>query len=184
MQKFDKIHEREKRKERFKMQNFILITFVILILVFGFNRGIKVFVAGAITCLMIIVTIKLLPILILIAVLGYFYLRKKVKIYRNFDFRGFENNYNRGYNGSYNGYEGFGGFENLNNTGRMKEYYSELEVEESATDEELKKSHKRLVRMYHPDMHHDKTEHERKAYEEKFKKINEAYENIKKSRGI
>ena len=65
------------------MSYFILITFVILILVFGFNRGIKLFVAGAITYLVIIVTIKLLPLLILIAILGYFYLRKKVKILKD-----------------------------------------------------------------------------------------------------
>ena len=38
--------------------------------------------------------------------------------------------------------------------------------------------------MYHPDMNQDKSEKEIKIMEDKFKRINEAYEKIKEYRGI
>lgn len=68
--------------------------------------------------------------------------------------------------------------------GTLKGDYDELGIDYNISDEGLKKNHKKLARMYHPDMHSDKSEKEQKIYEEKFKKINEAYENIKKYRGI
>ncbi len=163
--------------------SYALIAYVFFIAVFGFKKGTKRFVTLAVIALIIMMTWKIILVMILLGIIGILYLAKKVKVYRNYDFRGFENS-NNGNNRNYGSYEGFGGFENFSNTGRMKEYYRELEVEENATDEELKKSHKRLVRTYHPDVHHDKSEQERKKYEDKFKKINEAYENIKKSRGL
>jgi molecular chaperone DnaJ len=50
-----------------------------------------------------------------------------------------------------------------------KEYYNILEVGEDASQDEIKKSYKRLVKKYHPDKGGD---------EEKFKKIAEAYETL------
>jgi DnaJ-class molecular chaperone len=51
-----------------------------------------------------------------------------------------------------------------------KDYYGILGVPETATDEELKKSYRRLALQYHP----DKNPGDRKA-EERFKEISEAY---------
>jgi curved DNA-binding protein len=54
---------------------------------------------------------------------------------------------------------------------RYKDYYEVLGVPRTASDEEIKKSFRKLARMYHPDIAKDK-----KTAEEKFKEINEAYE--------
>jgi curved DNA-binding protein len=53
----------------------------------------------------------------------------------------------------------------------FKDYYATLGVPRTASDDELKKAFRKLARQYHPDVAKDK-----KAAEEKFKEINEAYE--------
>jgi molecular chaperone DnaJ len=50
----------------------------------------------------------------------------------------------------------------------MKDYYKILEVEENASDEDIKKSYRSLSKRFHPDVNPDGAE--------KFKEINEAYE--------
>lgn len=62
--------------------------------------------------------------------------------------------------------------------------YRILEVERSATDEELKKAYRRMALKYHPDKVSHLGEEFRKTAEEKFKAVNEAWENIKKERNI
>ena len=52
------------------------------------------------------------------------------------------------------------------------EYYSILEVEKTASQEEIKKAYRKLAMKYHPDR---ASEDKKKEFEEKFKKINEAY---------
>lgn len=54
---------------------------------------------------------------------------------------------------------------------QYKDYYEILGVPRDASEEEIKKAFRRLARQYHPDVAKDK-----KAAEEKFKEINEAYE--------
>jgi len=62
--------------------------------------------------------------------------------------------------------------------------YKILEVESTATDEELKKAYRRMAIKYHPDKVHYLGEDIQKAAHEKFQKVNEAWEIIKKQRGI
>lgn len=53
-----------------------------------------------------------------------------------------------------------------------KDYYEMLGVSKTATDEELKKAYRQLAKKYHPDAHDGD---DKKAAEEKFKQISEAY---------
>src|SRR6266566_9606066 len=53
----------------------------------------------------------------------------------------------------------------------FKDYYKILNVPRDASSEDIKKAFRKLARQYHPDVAKDK-----KAAEEKFKEINEAYE--------
>ncbi len=62
--------------------------------------------------------------------------------------------------------------------------YEILGVERSATEEEIKKAFRLLALKYHPDRVMQLGEDVRKSAEEKFKKILEAYEIIKKEKGI
>ena len=56
---------------------------------------------------------------------------------------------------------------------QFKDYYKILEVDEKATQADIKKSYKKLARKYHPDISKEKNA------EQKFKEIAEAYEVIK-----
>lgn len=55
-----------------------------------------------------------------------------------------------------------------------RDYYKILEVEKTASQEEIKKNYRRLARKYHPDKNPDS-----KASENKFKELQEAYEVLK-----
>ncbi len=59
-----------------------------------------------------------------------------------------------------------------------------LEIESSATDEEIKKAYRKMAMKYHPDKVRGLGEQHEKAAAEKFVKVQEAYERIKKKRNI
>lgn len=62
--------------------------------------------------------------------------------------------------------------------------YKILEIKPTATDEDVKKAYRRMAMKYHPDKVSHLGEEFRKTADEKFKKVNEAYEKIKKERNI
>ena len=62
--------------------------------------------------------------------------------------------------------------------------YTALEILPTATDEEVKKAYRRMAMKYHPDKVANAGEEIRKQATEKFRGINEAYEHIKKQRGL
>lgn len=62
--------------------------------------------------------------------------------------------------------------------------YDILELTPSATNEEVKKAYRRLAVQYHPDKVAHLGEDIRKSATEKFQKLNAAYEDIKKQRGM
>ncbi|MDD5571965.1 MAG: DnaJ domain-containing protein [Bacteroidales bacterium] len=63
-------------------------------------------------------------------------------------------------------------------------YYNILQVPRTATNDEIKKSFRRLAVEYHPDKVMYLGDEYQKAAKEKFQKLNEAYEAIKKERDI
>lgn len=62
--------------------------------------------------------------------------------------------------------------------------YQVLEIEPSASEAEVKKAYRRMAMKYHPDKVAQLGEEVQKAANEKFKKVQEAYESIQQKRGI
>ncbi|MDY5969969.1 MAG: TerB family tellurite resistance protein [Bacteroidales bacterium] len=62
--------------------------------------------------------------------------------------------------------------------------YKVLGLDGSATDDEVKRAYRRLVMKYHPDKLEGLGEEIKRNAEKQFRKINEAYETIKKERNI
>jgi len=62
--------------------------------------------------------------------------------------------------------------------------YTILEIDRTATDEEIKKAYRKMAMKYHPDKVSYLGEDFQNAAKEKFQKVNEAYEAIKKERNI
>lgn len=60
--------------------------------------------------------------------------------------------------------------------------YKILEIDPSSSNEEVKKAYRRMAMKYHPDKVSHLGEDFRKSADEKFKKVNEAYDKIKKER--
>ena len=58
----------------------------------------------------------------------------------------------------------------------FQEYYQVLELQNNASDEEVKKAYKKMAVKYHPDKHANSSEQEKKEAEENFKKIADAYD--------
>lgn len=62
--------------------------------------------------------------------------------------------------------------------------YAVLEISPSATDDEVKAAYRRMAMKNHPDKVATLGPEVQKAAAEKFRKIQEAYETIKKERGM
>lgn len=62
--------------------------------------------------------------------------------------------------------------------------YKILEIDPSATDDEVKKAYRKMAIKYHPDKVATLGPDIQKAAEEKFKAVSQAYEAICKERGI
>lgn len=62
--------------------------------------------------------------------------------------------------------------------------YTALEIEPTATDEEVKKAYRRMAMKYHPDKLANAGESIRQQATDKFRSINDAYEHIKAQRGM
>lgn len=99
--------------------------------------------------------------------------------------------YQGGYGGSYGSSFGSGyGYDSGSSSYSSTTYhnldddYKILEVSSDATNDEVKKAYRKAAIKHHPDKVSHLGEEVRKAAEEKFSKVNEAYERIKKSRGM
>lgn len=60
--------------------------------------------------------------------------------------------------------------------------YKILEIEPNATDEEVKKAYRKMAVKYHPDKVANEGPEVQRAAKEKFQKLQEAYDNIRKQR--
>ncbi|WP_299680249.1 TerB family tellurite resistance protein [uncultured Dokdonia sp.] len=62
--------------------------------------------------------------------------------------------------------------------------YKILEISKDATNDEVKKAFRTMAKKYHPDKLQHMDEAYRKGAEDKFRKVQEAYETIQKERGM
>lgn len=171
--------------------NALLVILILSVIFFGVKRTITT--AGVLAVFFLVVSflgtifIALLPFIIG----GYIFFllfgrRMFEKKYRD-EKDAFEKTFRFYYYSSGNSDRGYSGYRNsyTNDLGGYdgRKYYDILGVKQGAGTDEIKTAYKRLVKQYHPDLHGDKSEMERKQYEAKFKEINEAYEEIKKREG-
>lgn len=98
----------------------------------------------------------------------------------------FVGSYYGGYQQTYGDYT-YGGnssYSSRTSQATLENDYKILEVSPDATDDEVKKAYRAAAKKHHPDKVSHLGEDVRKAAEVKFAQVNEAYERIKKSRGM
>lgn len=64
------------------------------------------------------------------------------------------------------------------------EAYKILEVDKDASNDEIKKAYRKMAKKYHPDKLQHMDEAYQKGAQEKFNKVQEAYEKLQKERGL
>ncbi len=62
--------------------------------------------------------------------------------------------------------------------------YKVLEIDETATDDEVKKAYRKMAVKHHPDKYANMDQSHQETAKQKFQKVQEAYEDIKKERGL
>ena len=67
---------------------------------------------------------------------------------------------------------------------KVNSAYKILEIKKTATNDEVKKAYRRLVKKHHPDKLRHLGEEHLKGAEDKFRMIQNAYEQVQKERGI
>lgn len=95
------------------------------------------------------------------------------------DFESMKSMYMGGYQ-----YQGGGSSYSAPRADDLDNDYKILEISPDATDEEVKKAYRELAKKHHPDKVNHLGDDVRKAAEEKFSRLNQAYERIKKARGM
>ena len=75
-------------------------------------------------------------------------------------------------------------YQTYTNKSYLENDYRVLEINSTATDAEVKKAYRTQAMKHHPDKVNHLGEDIRKAAEERFAKLNQSYERIKKARGI
>ncbi len=113
---------------------------------------------------------------------GYDYQQSSQENYQNDRNSSYESGYGKGYSEdesrSYNG--------NYSSQSKLDAAYKVLGIEKSASDDDVKKAHRRLMLKYHPDRLASQglTEEMIRMYTEKAKDIQAAFDLIKKERGF
>ena len=74
--------------------------------------------------------------------------------------------------------------ENFQHRDATAKDYQILGINENATNSQIKRAYYSTAKKYHPDSYSSMSEAEKKNAEEKFKKVNNAYQKIKKQRNI
>ena len=67
---------------------------------------------------------------------------------------------------------------------QKRDYYEVLGIDRNADDATIKKAYRVLAKKYHPDTVANLGEEIKKKATEKFRSVNEAYEELKKTRGF
>ena len=67
---------------------------------------------------------------------------------------------------------------------QKRDYYEVLGLDKSADEAAIKKAYRSLAKKYHPDKVSYLGEDFQQAAKDKFQKVNEAYEEIKKQRNM
>lgn len=66
----------------------------------------------------------------------------------------------------------------------LEDAYKILEIEQSVEDAEVKRAYRRMATKYHPDKNRNVGEEHQKMAQEKFIKVQEAYDAVKKARSM
>jgi len=88
-----------------------------------------------------------------------------------------------GWQGNYGG-GGYSSSTSYRPVQNIENDYKVLEIEPTVSDDEVKKAYRKQAMKHHPDKVNHLGDDIRKAAEERFAKLNEAYERIKKVRGM